>query len=59
MNFQGMGCNRFCGRVSPKGALWEIWGADPLQGTVRGSGRRVLKMEHLSLWELCYGKQKV
>jgi len=26
MNFQGMGCRRFCGQVSPQRPHWGTWG---------------------------------
>jgi len=48
MNFQGMGCRRFCGR----GPIGEPGERVCLPGTVRDSGRRALEMEHLSLREL-------
>jgi len=38
MNFQGMGCRKFCGRVSPYGSVGEPGKGVRLQGTVRNSG---------------------
>jgi hypothetical protein len=54
MNFQGMGCRRYCKLVSPSvGVLLGNMGMGVrLQGTVRDSGSRAPEMEHLSLWEL-------
>jgi hypothetical protein len=54
MNFQGMGCRRFCMDVSlRRGPVVEPGEGVHLQGTVRDSGRRALEMEHLSSREFC------
>jgi hypothetical protein len=53
MNFQGMGCTRFCSLVSLRtGHTGDPQEGVRLEGTVIDIGR-VLEMEHLSLWELC------
>ena len=54
MNFQGMGCRRFCRWVSlHRGPVGEPGEGLHLQVTVRDSRRRAMEMEHLSLWEIC------
>jgi len=54
MNFQVVGCRRFCRRVSLcRGPVGEPGEGVRVQGTVRDSGRRAPETEHLSLRELC------
>jgi hypothetical protein len=53
MNFQRMGCRRFCGQVLHRGPTGEPGEGVQIQGTVTDSGRRALEMEHLSLREIC------
>jgi hypothetical protein len=58
MNYQGMGCKSSCRWVSLSVGvpLRNLGEGFLLQGTVIDSGRRALKMEHLSLQELYYRK---
>ena len=56
MNFQRMGCRRFCRRVSlslHRGPVGEPGEGVHLKGTVRDSGRRAPDVEHLCLRERC------
>ena len=55
MNFQVMGCRRFCNGCVYlcRGPVGESREGVCLEGTVRDSGRRAPETKHLSLWDLC------